>query len=39
MSCPVCKETMQFVFKDGEGEFICPSCEHVKAVEHIETTI
>ena len=39
MSCPICKEKMEFVFKDGQGKFICSSCEHEKEVEPIEVKI
>ena len=39
MSCPVCNEKMEFVFKDEEGKFVCPSCEHKEEVEHVEVKL
>lgn len=39
MSCPVCNKIMEFVFKDGEGEFVCPSCKHKHKVEHVEVKL
>lgn len=39
MSCPICSEKMEFVFKNGQGIFECPSCEYKADVEHVEVKI
>ena len=39
MKCPMCDEPMKFVVIDGVGRFQCPSCDHVKEVEHVEVKI